>query len=125
MFNDSNLNSQAKSKSTGQPKPITDKDIRDNRLVAAVSYIFLLCLLPLFGKKQSKFAQFHAKQGLILVIAWFVVWVVGIIPGIGWVVLVLGTISLLVLSLMGITNALAGKYWKMPFLGQYAEKINL
>jgi len=98
------------------------KDIEENKIVAAIGYIFILCLLPLLGKKNSEFAQFHAKQGLVLVICWFIIWVVGAII---WPIMALGNIILLILSIMGLVNALAGKYWEMPFLGKYAKKIKL
>ena len=42
------------------------KDINRNRHIAAASYIWVLCLIPLLFKRESKFAQFHAKQGLLL-----------------------------------------------------------
>ncbi len=99
-----------------------NKDIEQNKVIAAIGYIFILCLLPLLGKKDSEFAQFHGKQGLVLVICWFVIWVVGAII---WPIMAIGNIILLVLSIMGIVNALAGKYWEMPFLGKYAKKIKL
>lgn len=98
-----------------------NKDIEDNKVVAAIGYIFILCLLPLLGKKDSEFAQFHGKQGLVLVICWFPGFIIGFIPFIGWLYVVV----LAVLSIMGFVNALAGKYWVMPFLGQYAKKIKL
>lgn len=101
------------------------KDIDDNKVVAALGYIFILCFLPLLGKKDSEFAQFHAKQGLVLVAGWFIIWLVMIIPFLGWLIGFFGTIILVVLSIMGVVNALAGKYWEMPFLGKYAKKIKL
>ena len=103
----------------------TNKDVEENRVVAAIGYIFILCLIPLLTKKDSAFAQFHAKQGLILVIGWFVIWVIMIIPVLGWIVNFLGSILLVIFSLLGIVNALAGKYWELPWLGKYAKKLNL
>ena len=107
------------------PAPQPDKDAEDNKIIAAVGYIWLLCLVPLFGKKGSKFAQFHAKQGLVLLIGWFALWVVGWVPVLGWLVLAFGSIAIIVLSVLGILNALQGNYWEMPFLGKYAKKINI
>ena len=43
-----------------------NKDIEDNKIIAAIGYVSILFVLPLFLKKNSKFAQFHAKQGLLL-----------------------------------------------------------
>jgi hypothetical protein len=44
------------------------KDIEENRKMAAISYLSILYLIPLFSRGKSKFAQFHARQGLILLI---------------------------------------------------------
>ena len=104
-------------------------DIDNNRIVAAIGYVFILCLLPLLGKKESKFAQFHGKQGLVLPIAAVVLWIAGFIlafiPILGWLVMFIGCVSLVVLGILGIVNALGGKYWEMPFLGKYAREIKL
>lgn len=100
---------------------IIDHDIEDNKVLAAIGYIWILCLVPLFLKRQSKFAQFHAKQGLVLFVAEVVGWLVFWIPLIGWVLWVL----VLLMAVMGIMNALQGRYWEMPFLGKYARRINL
>ena len=97
------------------------KDIEENKLLAAVSYIWILCLIPLFLRRKSKFAQFHAKQGLILFIAEVLGFLVFWIPIIGLLI----ALGILVLAVMGIYNAILGKYWEMPFLGKYAKKINL
>ena len=98
-----------------------DRDIEDNKVLAAISYVWILCLVPLFLKRNSKFTQLHAKQGLIL----FIVEVFGIlifaIPLIGFVLYIL----VIIFALLGIMNSLQGKYWEMPILGKYADKINL
>ncbi len=114
---------------THHPTGANQKDIEENRIVAAIGYLFILCLLPLLGKKESKFAQFHGKQGLTLTIAavvlWFLSFILAFIPVLGWLVMFGGWIALVVLAIMGIMNALAGKYWEMPFFGKYAKEIKL
>jgi uncharacterized membrane protein len=97
------------------------KDIRDNSFLAAISYIWILCFIPLFLKRNSKYAQFHAKQGLILFVVEIVGWLVFWIPLVGWLLF----LTVLVLAIMGIMNALQGVWWEMPFLGKYAKKINM
>ena len=75
---------------------------------------------------RCEYCQFHAKQGLVLFIGSFVVMILGMIPVLGWlIILPLGWLIIIVLSILGIVNALAGKKWEMPFLGQYAKKIHL
>jgi len=95
----------------------TDKDIQENKIIALLSYIGILFLIPLLVKKDSKFAKFHAKQGLVLFIGWFLVW----IPVIGWILWV----GVLILSILGIMNVLSGKYAELPIIGDLAKKFNI
>lgn len=44
-------------------------DIAQNKVYAILSYIGLLFLVPLLGAPNSKFARFHANQGIVLFIA--------------------------------------------------------
>ncbi len=94
------------------------KDIEDNKIIAALGYVWILCLVPLFLKRNSKFAQFHAKQGVLLLIVETVAF---IIPVIGWFFYIIA----LIYALIGIKSALEGKYWEMPILGKYAFKLNV
>ncbi|MBU1130793.1 hypothetical protein KJ840_01535 [Patescibacteria group bacterium] len=98
-----------------------DKDIEENKMLAAIGYVWILCLIPLFLKRDSKFAQFHAKQGLILFVLELIGWLIFWIPLIGWLLFV----AVIILAVMGIMNAIQGRYWEMPVLGKYAKKINL
>ena len=98
---------------------------KDTRVLAAIGYLWILCLLPLLGKRGSAFAQHHGKQGLVLTITSFIIWLVAWVPLIGWIIGFFGTIGLLVLAVTGIQNALQGKYWVMPVLGKYAKQIKL
>lgn len=105
------------------------KDIEENKVVAAIGYLWILCLVPLLAKKDSKFAQHHGKQGLVLTVVSVIMWVVGFIlafiPVIGWIILFACWITIIVLAVLGIINALNGNFWEMPILGEYAKKIKL
>lgn len=101
-------------------------DVEKNKGMAVLSYIGILCLIPLLAAKESKFAQFHAKQGLVLFLAEVLLGILYAIPFLNVVMLFVGWILyilLLVLAIMGIVNALGGKFWKMPVLGGLAEKF--
>jgi len=101
-------------------------NIQDEKTIAALSYLWILVLIPLLTKKDSEFCQFHAKQGLVLLIASFAVMILGMLPIIGWlIILPFGSLFLLILAVLGLINALQGKKWEMPYLGKYAKKINL
>ncbi|HPA25955.1 MAG TPA: hypothetical protein PLK76_04325 [bacterium] len=98
----------------------------DEKIMAALSYFWILFLLPLLLKKNNPFCQHHAKQGLVLFIFSLVISVLGGIPILGWLIIMpLGWIAVVLLALMGIVNALQGKLWLMPFLGKYTNKIHL
>lgn len=105
---------------------IKKNDAQDEKVMAAIAYIWVLCFIPLLTKKNSEFCQFHAKQGLLLFIGSFAVMILGMIPVLGWfIVLPFGWLIIVVFSILGIINALSGKKWEMPYLGKYAAKINL
>lgn len=93
-------------------------DAEKNKITAAISYVGILCFVPLFLARKSKFAQFHAKQGLML----FAFEIVGMI--IAFLMPFIMIISVVV-AILGIKASLDGKYWEMPILGKYAKKINL
>ena len=44
------------------------EDIEKNKVMAILAYIGILVLIPIFAAKDSKFAKFHANQGLLLFI---------------------------------------------------------
>lgn len=98
---------------------------QDTRIIAAIGYLWILCLLPILTKRNSEFAQHHGRQGLVLTICSFAIWLVAWIPVVGWLVGFFGSLALVVLSVLGIMNALQGKYWEMPILGEYAKKIKI
>lgn len=100
-----------------EPAGVDPKDAEENKWWAVLSYLGILFLIPLLAKKDSKFAQFHAKQGLVIAIGELFAW----FPVFGWV---LGII-LFVFSIMGIINVLCGREEKLPVIGDLAEKINL
>jgi|SRR3989338_5097661 len=101
------------------------KDVEENKAIAAIGYLGILCLIPLLAKKDSPYAQHHGKQGLVLTIAWLILFVANVIPVFGQLVWFIGSIVLLVLSIMGIVKALNGELWEVPVIGQYAKQIKL
>lgn len=105
--------------------PHNTKDIDENKLVAAIGYLGILCLIPLLGKKDSAFCQFHGKQGLAIFIVWLILWVCNIVPFLGQLIWMLGSLVLLALIILGMVHALNGEEWELPILGKYAKQIKL
>ncbi|MBT3230546.1 DUF4870 domain-containing protein [Candidatus Uhrbacteria bacterium] len=111
-------------------KPVVDKkDVDDNKALAALGYVFILCFIPLLMAKDSKFAQFHAKQGLVLFIVEVVLMVVSniliFIPILGWFVMMIAYLAVTIAAIAGILKALEGEMWEMPVLGDYAKKLKI
>lgn len=101
------------------------KDIEENKAMAAISYIGILCLIPLILKKDSRFAQEHAKQGFVLFVAELAVWILGMLPVIGWFLIgPVGCIVAIVISIIALLKTLQGEFWEIPLLGQYRNKVN-
>ena len=101
------------------------KDVEENKVMAILSYLGILCLIPLLAKKDSPFAQYHAKQGLVLLLIWLAIAVVAWVPVIGWAIGFFGPIILLILSILGIVNVVIGKMVEIPVVGQFAKQIKL
>lgn len=91
--------------------------------MAAVGYLGILCLIPLFVRRSSPYAQFHGKQGLVIFGVWIILWIGNIVPIIGQIAWVLGSLILLAFVVMGIIHALNGDAWEVPVLGKYARNL--
>lgn len=100
------------------------QEVLDGKAYAILAYLWILCLIPLILKKDNRFALFHAKQGLVIFLAEIIIGFVGVIPVLGWMILFFGTLLFGILSLVGIVQVLMGQYFKMPVIGDIAEKIN-
>ena len=95
-----------------------------NTGMAVIAYlIFFVPLLT--DAKDDAFVKFHVKQGIILFVAWILVTIFSMVPIIGWMLGPILWVALLLLLLVGILNAVNGEKKELPFIGQYADKINI
>lgn len=123
-------------------KDYDKKDIEQNKIMAILSYFGPLCIVPYLASKESKFAMYHAKQGLNLfiiefafgIISYFltsifefsrmcnvagVEYVCGVYTPI-WVDIPLDFVSLIlgIVALIGLVFACQGKAKEVPLLGK-------
>ncbi len=49
-------------------KKTSKTDVENGKVMAVLSYLGILCLIPFFTEKKNKFVIFHAKQGINLFI---------------------------------------------------------
>lgn len=107
---------QIEKKVTDTAENLVDwQDIDTNRVTAAISYVWILALIPLLTCKDSKFVQGHAKQGLILFALSFFSW----FPFFGWILF----FAIIIVSVTGIIKALNGENWEIPFVYEWSKKL--
>ena len=110
----------------------------DANVAAGLSYLFSLIggLIFYFGEKQNRFVRFHAMQSILfnafLIILFIVVSVLETVFAatvvLAPVALVLGcltffvAIAALVVWIVLMVYAFQGKYFKLPVIGDYAER---
>lgn len=106
-----------------------------SRWMAAMSYVTFFCFWSLWKAGEDRFVKYHARQGVLLLLAECIILVmtvildstIGRLKFIG--VLLVGIIQLaaglgaLTLSVVGFVKALFGEYWHLPYLGDFREKI--
>ncbi len=88
-----------------------------NKALAAISYIGILCLVTIFCAKDDAYARFHANQGLILWIVGLVNSVIAVIPVVGWIISGVVGVACFVFMILGIINAVGGKMQPLPLIG--------
>ncbi|MBQ3551580.1 MAG: zinc-ribbon domain-containing protein [Clostridia bacterium] len=105
-------------------------DITQNKSMAVLAYLGPLCFIPMFAAKESKFARFHANQGLVLLIAAVALGIASailnaIILAISWRLYFLTSIiswvvyiAIGILIILGIVNAANGKAKELPVIGK-------
>jgi uncharacterized membrane protein len=100
-------------------------------VAAGLSYIFswVTGLIFFFVEKQNKFVRFHAMQSIILGATYTVIAIIlNVLSGIGLLSLLTGCAGILVFllfivaSILCLVNAIQGKYFKLPVIGDYAER---
>jgi len=106
------------------------QDAQENSVMALLSYIGILFLIPIFAAPNSKFARFHANQGLVLclfelaggIVVGILTAILMWIPILGWLLTALigfafGA-SVIVLAVLGIVNAVNKKAKELPIIGK-------
>lgn len=99
-----------------------------NRSVMLVlSYLGILALVPLLAEKNDREVQWHARHGLVLLVAYLVLTV-----GLFVASMVLGFVGFLqvplwlgyvVVIVLCITNALSGRRFVVPGVSELADRI--
>ena len=96
-------------------------------IMLVLSYLWLLALIPFVVEKNDPEVQWHAKHGLVLTVAEFLLWVVvgivtHVIPFAGCVLWMLWPL-LLIFRIFLIIKATNGQRVLIPGISQYADQF--
>jgi uncharacterized membrane protein len=109
-----------------------------NRTIMIVlSYLGILALIPLLVEKNDKEVQWHAKHGLVLLVAEIALFIglsiigaiLGRIPFLGCLSAIVGlllwsvlSIGILVVHILCIVKGVNGQRFTLPYISQYADQ---
>ena len=93
------------------------------RLMATLSYLGILCLVPLVMNQNNEYVYFHARQGLIIWI-WSVIAVLALyVPGVGPWFSGVSALAVVVLSAIGLVAVFLNKAWRLPLVHSIAARM--
>ncbi len=114
------------------PLPTGGAQSSNRGVMIVLSYLWLLALVPLLVEKDDKEVQWHAKHGIVLMIAEIVFWiavtivqmalgtilgcVVGLLSFVVW-------IAIVVLHILAIVKGVNGSRLIVPGVSQYADRL--
>jgi uncharacterized membrane protein len=106
----------------------------DRTLMIVLSYLWILALIPLLTKKDDSEVQWHAKNGLGIligeIIAWILITVIGFVApdvvgcGVGVISCVIW-IGFLVVRVIALVKGVGGGRFSVPVLTDIGQKINV
>lgn len=89
---------------------------QEEKIWAAVSYLWVFSIVALAARKDNDFIRFHANQGALL----FVISLpLCFIPVIGW----LANILIAIVAIIGILKSLQGEKWPLPVMPDAAKQF--
>jgi uncharacterized membrane protein len=114
------------------PLPTGGTQSSNRGVMIVLSYLWLLALVPLLVEKDDKEVQWHAKHGIVLMIAEIVFWiavtivqmalgtilgcVVGLLSFVVW-------IGIVILHILAIVKGVNGGRLIVPGVSQYADRL--
>lgn len=99
--------------------------INEGKGIAVIAYLTLIGLIVAFvmnNDRKNSFAAFHIRQMLGLSVTGMALMIINVIPILGWLVSILGSVIMLVLWIIGLINAANGKEEPIPVLGEHYKK---
>ena len=115
--------------------PSTNPASSNRGVMIVLAYLWILALVPLLTEKDDQEVRWHAKHGIVLMVAEIVFWIaftiltniiVAATLGLGCLISLLGpfiALAFLVIHVMGIVKGLNGQRFTLPVISEYADKF--
>lgn len=100
-------------------------DFSEINIMAALSYVGPLVIIPFLTHRENPYVLFHIKQGLVLLAIGLIVHVSTFILFFLLPFIMLINLGLFILSIIGIINALQHKEKEVPITGKFTSHIKL
>ena len=108
--------------------PEATNTVEEGKTTAIIAYITIIGLIIAFimnNEKKNSFAAFHIRQCLGIALTGLALGIINVIPILGWLISIFGSLFILVLWIMGLVSALNGKTKPVPLLGEkYQEWLS-
>ncbi len=93
------------------------------KFLSFISYLGILCLVPLIINRDDEYVAFHARQGLVLWI-WGVLAIFGLyVPVLGPMFFSVSALLIMIFSIIGLLSVVLTRAWKIPVIGDWAEAL--
>lgn len=98
---------------------------KDDRIIACMSYVWFLAMVPLLLKQDSKLCKHHWKQWLIYAIFFFfLLKISSLIPGLwGFMTWVLN-LAQMIIAIYWWMKAYKWEIWNAPLVWDFTKKLN-
>ena len=112
------------------PSPPSQQESANRTVMLILSYLGILALVPLLVEKDDPEVQWHAKQGLVLLGSWIVIFIaLAMLSSFPFIGMFLGVavapllwLVILVVHIVAMIKALEGKRLIIPVISDYADK---
>ncbi|MBF0177240.1 MAG: hypothetical protein HQL63_10410 [Magnetococcales bacterium] len=94
-----------------------------SHVMAGMSYLGVLALVPMIMARRDPFALYHARQGVVIWILEVLAVYSLALPVIGRFFFQFASVLCFVVSLFGLVAVFFGKTWRIPGIGALADHL--
>ena len=109
------------------PPPPAPAGSSNRSVMLVLSYLGILALIPLITEKNDREVQWHARHGLVLLVAYLILtvglFIASLVVGIVGMLQLPLWLGYIVVIILCITNAVSGKRFLIPGLSDFAQKF--